>query len=107
MKEIGGNPTKGFVCGGVSAGGNFAAVASHLYRDEKVKPLLTGLYLSIPATAGPSVVPEKYKARYLSREQNKDAPILNQGVVDLFESSYAISLYPTEASKLFPVIFVT
>jgi acetyl esterase/lipase len=107
MKDIGGNPTKGFVCGGVSAGGNFAAVASHLYQDEKVVPPLTGLYLFIPAIVGPSVVPEKYKARYLSREQNKDAPILNHGVVGLFECSYAISLYPTEASKLFPVIFVT
>jgi acetyl esterase/lipase len=91
MKEIGGNPSKGFVCAGVSAGANFAAVVSHVYRDEKITPPLTGLYLSIPRVSGPEVVPDKYKARYLSHEQNKDAPILNHGVMKLLESSYFVS----------------
>jgi acetyl esterase/lipase len=92
MEEIGGNPTKGFVCGGVSAGANFTVVVSHLYRDEKITPPLTGLYLSIPATLRQNVVPEKYKDRYLSHEQNKDAPILNKGVSDLFQGTYPSSL---------------
>ncbi len=91
MKDIGGNPTKGFVCGGVSAGGNFAAVASHIYRDEKITPPLTGVYLSVPTVLRQDVVPEKYKARYLSHEQNKDAPMLNKVVIGLLESSYPVS----------------
>jgi acetyl esterase/lipase len=53
MKEIGENPSKGFICSGVSAGRNFAAVTSHLYRDDKLTPPLTGLYLSVPAVSGP------------------------------------------------------
>jgi acetyl esterase/lipase len=91
MEEIGGNPTKGFVCSGVSAGANFAAAVSHLYRDEKITPLLTGLYLSIPATLEPDMVPEKYKTQYLSHEQNKDAPILNRGVLELFQSKQPLA----------------
>jgi acetyl esterase/lipase len=92
MEEIGGNPTKGFVCSGVSAGANFAAVVSHLYRDEKITPPLTGLYLSTPVTLWIGVVPEKYKSRYLSQEQNRDAPILNRDVSELFQSTYPFSL---------------
>ena len=72
--------------GGISAGGNFGTVVSHLYRDEKLSPPLTGVYLSIPACIGPDTVPAKYKDVYLSREQNKNAPILNAESMALFDS---------------------
>lgn len=79
-------PKKGFLVGGVSAGGNFVAVVSHLYRDEGISPPLTGLFLSIPTIMEPEVVPEKYRHEYLSREQNKDAPILDEEAMSLFMS---------------------
>jgi len=71
--------------GGISAGGNFGAVVSHLYRDEKLSPPLTGVYLSIPAIMQPEHVPEKYKDFFLSREQNKNAITLNDDSIALFE----------------------
>lgn len=86
FEKLGGNPKKGFLIGGISAGGNFAAVLSHAYRDEGLQPKLTGAYLSIPACVPPELVPEKYRGFYLSREQNKNAPILGQDAMDLFES---------------------
>jgi acetyl esterase/lipase len=84
--ELGGNPEKGFLIGGISAGANFSSVLPHIYRDDKIQPPLTGVFLSIPAVMAPNLVPAKYKDVYLSREQNKDAPILNSGSMELFES---------------------
>ncbi|KAL2068785.1 hypothetical protein VTL71DRAFT_15123 [Oculimacula yallundae] len=96
FQTLGGNPSKGFLVGGISAGGNISAVVTHLYRDDKISPPLTGAYLSIPACIPPDSVPEKYKHVYLSREQNKDAPILNQRSMRFFENHYK----PDYASNL-------
>ena len=73
--------------GGISAGANISCVISHLYRDEQLQPPLTGIYLSIPSTMDPKVVPEKYRHEHVSREQNKDAPILNGDAVKLFRGT--------------------
>jgi hypothetical protein len=97
FEELGGNPKKGFLVGGISAGGNFGTVVSHLYRDDELSPPLTGVYLSIPACMGPDVVPAKYKNVYLSREQNKNAPILNAESMGLFDSKSIPLLLTTEA----------
>lgn len=82
----GGNLSKGFIVAGVSAGANMAATITHLARDEQMTPALTGCWLSIPSLLSPDVVPDKYKGDYLSREQNKHAPILNEGAIALFRS---------------------
>jgi hypothetical protein len=44
------------------------------------------MYLSIPAVCQPEAIPEKYKEFYLSREQNKDAPVLNDANMAFFAS---------------------
>ncbi|QSZ29256.1 hypothetical protein DSL72_003768 [Monilinia vaccinii-corymbosi] len=82
------NPNKGFLVGGISAGANFASVVSHLYRDEKVSPPLTGVYLSIPPVIPHQTVPGKYKSTYLSYEQNKDAPLLDRDLTQIFDSKF-------------------
>lgn len=82
----GGNLSKGFIVGGVSAGANMATTVTHLARDDKMSPALTGCWLSIPSLLAPQAVPDRYKKDYLSREQNKNAPILNSGALALFRS---------------------
>jgi len=72
------------VVGGISAGANLTAVVSHLYRDDKLSPPLTGLYLSILPTLAPADVPEQYKDRYLSMKQNVNAPVLDVEAVKAF-----------------------
>ncbi|KAJ7650814.1 Alpha/Beta hydrolase protein [Roridomyces roridus] len=70
---------KGFIIGGMSAGGNYAAVLAHRARDDTFfeDKKITGQVLQIPALVHPDAVPEKYKDRLLSfGEQNKFAPIL-------------------------------
>ncbi|KAJ5010955.1 AB hydrolase superfamily protein [Colletotrichum sp. SAR 10_99] len=67
--ELGADPSRGFIIGGGSAGGNIAAVLAHLARDNKLSPSVTGQYLCVPAIMcflPPEDVPEKYRAEYLS-----------------------------------------
>lgn len=60
---------------------------SHLYRDEKLSPPLTGVYLSITPAGSKLLCPEKYKHVYLSRKQNggPEVPILNDTSMAWFE----------------------
>lgn len=67
--SLGAAPSRGFVIGGGSAGGNITAVLAHLARDENLSPSLTGQYLCVPAIMcflPPEAIPEQYRAEYLS-----------------------------------------
>ncbi|KEF63724.1 uncharacterized protein A1O9_01702 [Exophiala aquamarina CBS 119918] len=86
--QLGANPSLGFIIGGTSAGGNMSAVLSHLARDTALSPPITGIWLGIPALLSHDAVPEKYQPLYLSREQNKDAPILPKAAMDMYEEAY-------------------
>lgn len=87
--KLGADPAKGFIVFGTSAGGNLTDVVGHLARDHQLTPPLTGLLEMIPAVLPGEVVPEKYKAEYLSFEQNKDAPVLDEKAMDNFLSMCA------------------
>ncbi|KAI9710377.1 MAG: hypothetical protein M1820_002872 [Bogoriella megaspora] len=91
-KTLGADPAKGFILGGTSAGGNAAAVLSHMARDEKLSPPLTGQYLCIPAVLSEQVaekgLPEEWKPYYFSHHQNANAPVLGQKAVELLYSQY-------------------
>ncbi|KAH8195748.1 hypothetical protein TruAng_010076 [Truncatella angustata] len=66
---LGADPLAGFLVGGGSAGGNIAAVLSHVARDEDLSPPLTGQYLCVPAITcflPPDQIPERYRPDYLS-----------------------------------------
>ncbi|KAJ8068131.1 hypothetical protein OCU04_003702 [Sclerotinia nivalis] len=102
IDELAIDPSKGFLVGGISAGANFASVVSHLYRDENLSPPLTGVYLSIPPIIPQKVVPERYRSTYLSLEQNKDAPLLNRDIADVFDKHYAVK---EPSSLATPILF--
>ncbi len=82
----GGDLHKGFVLAGISAGANMACAVAHLARDAALVPALTGVYLSIPSLVSPEAVPARWAAEHTSRVENKDAPILNEGAMELFHS---------------------
>jgi acetyl esterase/lipase len=94
--KLGADPSKGFIVGGTSAGGNISAVMGHLARDEKLQPPLTGLALLIPALLDHTMehVEPKYKKEIGSYEQNKDAPILNLKAIELFMGKSIYSPHP-------------
>ena len=98
-QKLGADPSKGFIVGGTSAGGNISAVLGLLARDEKLSPPLTGLCLLIPSLIDFRDVPEEYKDEIVSYEQNQTAPILGQAEIDMFISHYK----PDGKSKLWNV----
>ena len=88
-------PEAGFIVGGESAGGNISTVLAHMAVDEKLSPPLTGQFLSAATFFGHDNVPEKYKAQYLSYDQNQNSGILS------------VSLHEMFVCKFFPPTFVS
>jgi len=80
--ELGADPAAGFIVGGVSAGGNIAAVIAQMAKDENLSPPLTGQYLGTAVLFSSDTVPEEYKDFFISRTQNADAPVINKGTLD-------------------------
>lgn len=80
--------TAGFVIGGVSAGGNLAAVTTQKSLDERLSPAVTGLWLGVPWVLESEIVPEKYKQVYFSRTQCSGAPGLDRQAMDMFNLAY-------------------
>ncbi|GAW17160.1 hypothetical protein ANO14919_066100 [Xylariales sp. No.14919] len=68
----------GFVLGGVSAGANLAAVAAQKWLSENKTPKITGLWLGLPYVLSDSIVPDRFKDIWVSREQNAEALIIGQ-----------------------------
>jgi acetyl esterase/lipase len=81
------DPNLGFIVGGSSAGANLAASLAHLARDNMLKPPLSGQFLSVVTVMDHEHVPAKYQNAYLSWEQNKSAPILDQHLYSIFNNA--------------------
>lgn len=79
--ELQADPTKGFIVGGVSAGGNCAAVITRMAQEQKLAYPITGQWLAIPSIFDAEVVPEEYKSYFISREQNANAHILDEAAL--------------------------
>ncbi|KAK5170911.1 uncharacterized protein LTR77_004055 [Saxophila tyrrhenica] len=115
--SLGADPSKGFVIGGTSAGGNITAVISLMARDEKLSPPITGTLLMIPFYVSHQYIPESWKPDYNSWEQNRNAPILSQKACNLFIDNYlpdvskrndplmSPALWPTGLKGLPPAVF--
>jgi acetyl esterase/lipase len=86
----------GFIVGGASSGANFSDVVAHLARDERLTPPLTGQFLACGGFMDAGRVPEKYRGRYLSREQNRNAPVVDGGFMRAFREA----IKPDEGSRL-------
>lgn len=86
MKSLGIDPEKGFLVGGESSGGEMAVIAAHLYVKDELSPPLTGIYAAMPGGVNHQTVPGKYKDRFISLEQNADAPILSRSSVEFIWS---------------------
>lgn len=88
--ELGADPSKGFIVGGESSGGNIAIVLSHLARDNNLSPPLTGQFLSLPSCLPPETVPEKFKPFYHSWKQAQEAPkLFGYGMTTMFRKAHA------------------
>jgi acetyl esterase/lipase len=99
-KDLGADPSAGFLVGGTSAGGNIAAVLQVKAKTDGLSPPMTGAALLIPAVTSQASPPAKYASEIKSLEQNKDAPILDQNHINIFMDAYK----PDVESPLFNVL---
>lgn len=93
------DPKMGFIVGGGSSGGNFAAVLARRAVEEKLVPALTGQWVAVPVLynrTGDTVL-EKYKHIWTSWEQNKDALLISAKGADILFGHYS----PDFQSSLF------
>lgn len=84
-KLLDSDPKKGFIMGGVSAGGALTASLSRLFQEVPLAQPLTGQWLSIPSIMDSTCVPEKYKDFYISANQQADGPFLSKKVRETFK----------------------
>lgn len=82
--EIGADPTKGFIVGGISAGGTTTAVITTEAVKNKLAYPITGQWLCVPSIMSHDNLPAKYKPYFHSLEHNVDVPVLPaSALVDL------------------------
>lgn len=74
--DLGADPSKGFIIGGISAGGTQAANVTLASISQPFAVPVTGQWLCVPALMDETTVPSKYKSHYLAYEHNKDVPVL-------------------------------
>lgn len=80
--------SSGFIIGGTSAGGCITSSLAHLARDNHLNPPLTGQMNSIGSVMHENHVPKKYQSRYLSKQQNKHAPVVDEHFYNLMRDAY-------------------
>ncbi|KAK7432916.1 hypothetical protein QQZ08_000387 [Neonectria magnoliae] len=85
---LGADPTRGFIVGGNSAGGNIATTCGVLSVREKLSLPITGLAIQVPLISGEEGVPEKWRHEVDSYKTGVNAPIMNTPAVDMFLSKY-------------------
>jgi acetyl esterase/lipase len=87
-KSLGANPSKGFILGGTSAGGNLAAVSAHQAIDDKLIPKITGVVLMYASLCHPEAIPEEYKAHISSWKDHRDGLVLDGRGLEWFLDNY-------------------
>ena len=81
--------SRGFIVGGVSSGANFAAVLVRRAVEEGLSPSVTGVWTAIPMMMTTvKDVPARYREQWLSRGQNRDALVIDQGKLDTIYAHY-------------------
>ncbi|KAL2816418.1 Alpha/Beta hydrolase protein [Aspergillus cavernicola] len=96
---LGADPSKGFVLGGPSAGGNLTCVTAQRAIKEHLSPPLTGLWVSVPVvTVTAEGLPEKYRSDWVSRTLNADAPILSVRDIEASRVAYNPDLFSDDFS---------
>ena len=86
--ELQSDPRCGFVVGGISAGGNLAAVLTQLAAERGLFPPLTGQWSCVPLLEPH----DDRKSQWFSRDQNHNAALLNTHDQNILDSFYGADI---------------
>ena len=100
--EVYADPSKGFVIGGISAGGTLSAFITAESQTHKLTFPITGQWLCVPSLMNKSNVPARYLGYFHSLEHNKDAPVLPASAVDSLED---LVEWDNSSPKRWPVLY--
>lgn len=73
--SLGADPQSGVILGGTSAGANLAAVCARRAQVEKLESEITGVWLNVPSVLPRHCVPERWRERHVSMQQNENADV--------------------------------
>ncbi|PSN68067.1 alpha/beta-hydrolase [Corynespora cassiicola Philippines] len=83
--ELNGDPRKGFIIHGSSAGAQMVDVIGHLARDEHLYPPLTGLVEICTSSCQYNTIPSEYASEFLSWDQDIKGGIPREGLLRFYE----------------------
>lgn len=96
--ELGADPSRGFLVGGISSGANFAVVLTRRAVEVWLQPPVTGTWAPIfMGLSEEDAVPDDYKMFWTSHEQHRDALVIDAGKAATMWEYYK----PNIASSLF------
>ncbi|KAL9620402.1 MAG: hypothetical protein Q9160_005102 [Pyrenula sp. 1 TL-2023] len=96
--ELGADPGKGFLVGGISSGANFAVVLTRRAVEIGLQPPVTGTWAPIFIGLNEKdAVPDSYKQLWTSHEQHRDALVIDEDKAATMFEYYK----PTTTSSLF------
>ncbi|KAL7946443.1 Alpha/Beta hydrolase protein [Trichoderma barbatum] len=104
LESLGIDPEKGFLIGGESSGAEMAMAVAHLCLNDKLAAPLTGIYAAITGGVNKETVPDKYKDRFFSLEQNAEAPVLSTTSLEFVWKNHQVD---SRSPLAFPLAFPT
>lgn len=83
--SFGGDPNKFYTIGGSAGGGLAFQIANQVVQDPQLKDSLKGIVGMVPVTTHWASIPEKYKSKHKSYEDNKEGtPIIDMKSMEIF-----------------------
>ncbi|KAK6206504.1 hypothetical protein LQW54_007686 [Pestalotiopsis sp. IQ-011] len=114
--ELGADPARGFLVGGISSGANFAVVLTRRAVEVGLQPPVTGTWAPIfMGLKEEGAVPNDYKKFWKSHEQHRDALVIDENkeatMWDYYKPQAASPLFnplasPFENINTMPKIFL-
>ncbi|OHW92393.1 esterase/lipase domain-containing protein [Colletotrichum incanum] len=87
-----------FILGGISAGGNLAAVTAQKWVSAKKTPTLKGVWLGVPWIMERENIPSKYSGLWISRDQNAESFGFNSSTISSILDAYQPDVLPPDFS---------
>lgn len=96
--ELGANPNRGFLIGGISSGANFAVALTRRAVETGLQPRVTGTWAPILVGSNEKdAVPANYRHLLMSHQQNRDALVIDESKAQTMWEYYK----PISTSPLF------